>query len=69
MAEPDEICELRIAVATMDERMKTMEANLDRTLAEFKTDIADRATADRRWTIGIILAAIGVAAGFLALIG
>ena len=73
MPEPDDVCELRIAVVKVEERMKVLESNIDRTLAEFRTDLArsetrasERNATTIRW---LVLVGIGIVALVLGLPG
>ena len=66
MAEPEEICELRIAVVKVEERMKVLESNIDRTLAEFNSKIADRDAANLKNIYNAVALATGAICLFVA---
>ncbi len=60
-------------VARMEERMKTLEANLDANLSGFRTDMekrdteaARRDTVNTRWTIVAIVGALAAAVALLS---
>jgi len=67
MSETPDNQELDKRLVVLEERMNTIQANLDKTLQEFKTDAerrdkeaAQRETTNTRWIMASILAAAGL---------
>ncbi|MCY4301607.1 MAG: hypothetical protein OXC68_07720 [Aestuariivita sp.] len=67
MSETPDNQELDKRLVVLEERMNTIQANLDKTLQEFKTDAerrdkeaAQRETTNTRWIMAGILAAAGL---------
>jgi len=67
MSETPDNQELDKRPVVLEERMNTIQANLDKTLQEFKTDAerrdkeaAQRETTNTRWIMASILAAAGL---------
>ena len=54
----DGVRDLAIKQAQLEEKMKTLEANLATKLEELKKDMAQRDIANTRWTIGVVIAAV-----------
>ncbi len=67
MSETPDNQQLDKRLVVLEERMNTIQANLDKTLQEFKTDAerrdkeaAQRETTNTRWIMASILAAAGL---------